>query len=39
MDIDFFLKERTKFTRFFHENAPKPFIGIMDAIDNGDSPN
>jgi len=38
MDIEFFLKERTKFTRYFHENASKPFIGIMDAIDNGDSP-
>jgi hypothetical protein len=38
LDIDIFLKERTKFTLYFHENASKPFIDIMEAIEKGDSP-
>lgn len=34
MDIDFFLKERTKFISYFYEIASAPFIKIINDIEN-----
>lgn len=34
MDIEFFLKERTKFIRYFYEAAYAPFSKIITDIDN-----
>lgn len=38
MDIELFLKERTKFALYFYKNASKPFIDIMLAIKNEEEP-
>ncbi len=38
MDIEYFLKERTKFTLYFYGSASKPFLETMDAIENGKPP-
>jgi hypothetical protein len=38
MDIDYFLKNRTKFIRFFYEQATAPFIVIISAIENEEEP-
>jgi hypothetical protein len=34
LDIEFFLKERTKFIRYFYETAAAPFVKTMDDIEN-----
>ncbi|MFQ2771876.1 hypothetical protein ACK3Y4_14205 [Aeromonas caviae] len=34
MDVDFFLKERTKFISYFYETASTPFEKIMSDIEN-----
>ena len=38
MDLDFFLKERTKFIRYFFEAAFTPFSNIKRAIENKEEP-
>jgi hypothetical protein len=38
MDIEFFLKLRTDFIRYFYENSVKPFDEIKTAIEKGDAP-
>jgi hypothetical protein len=38
MDIEFFLKDRTKFIRYFYEAAIAPFTAIMDDIENEVAP-
>lgn len=38
LDIEFFLKERTRITLYFYTNASKPFIEIMEAIENNYAP-
>lgn len=38
MDIEFFLKDRTKFIRYFYEPATIPFTKIMNNIENGVEP-
>jgi len=34
LDIEFFLKERTKFIRYFYETASTPFEKVMSDIEN-----
>ncbi|UMO86312.1 hypothetical protein HP572_13005 [Pectobacterium sp. PL64] len=34
MDIEFFLKERTKFINYFYETATAPFTKTMNDIEN-----
>ncbi len=38
MDVLFFLKERTKFIRFYYDAAEKPFRGTIDKIESGEPP-
>jgi len=38
MDIEYFLKSRTAFIRYFYENAVRPFIEIKTAIENEEEP-
>jgi len=38
VDIDHFLKSRTKFIRYFYEQASAPFMGIITAIENEEEP-
>jgi hypothetical protein len=38
MDVLFFLKERTRFTRQFYETASEPFREIMRKIDAEEAP-
>jgi len=38
MDIEYFLKNRTKFIRYFYEHAVLPFDEIVDAIENKKEP-
>lgn len=38
MDLDFFLRERTKFIRFFYESASQPFGDIKSAIESEKQP-
>jgi hypothetical protein len=38
MDIEFFLKRRTAFIRYFFENSTRPVDEIKTAIENGDDP-
>ena len=38
MQIDYFLKERTKFIRYFYERATEPFISIINAIEQEKEP-
>lgn len=38
MDIEFFLKRRTAFIRYFYENSAKPFNDIKTAIENEEEP-
>lgn len=38
MDIEFFLKDRTKFIRYFYDVAAGPFTKIMNDIENGVEP-
>jgi len=34
VDIEFFLKERTRFVTYFYETAAAPFVNIMNDIEN-----
>tara|TARA_R110001583_G_scaffold94384_7_gene237897 strand:+ start:6675 stop:7337 length:663 start_codon:yes stop_codon:yes gene_type:complete len=38
MDIEFFLKERTKFIKYFYETSLAPFNKIIDDIEKGNEP-
>lgn len=38
MHIDYFLKERTKFIRYFYERATEPFMSIITAIEQETEP-
>jgi hypothetical protein len=38
MDIEFFLKLRTAFIRYFYETSVKPFDAIKSAIEKGEAP-
>jgi len=38
LDIEFFLKERNKFSLYFYEKASKPFIETMLSIENEKDP-
>ena len=38
MDIEHFLKERTKFSKYFYVNAAKPFTNIMQDIEDEKPP-
>ena len=38
MDIEYFLKSRTAFIRYFYENAVRPFSEIKTAIENEEEP-
>lgn len=38
MDLAFFIKDRLKFTSYFFENASKPFIDLISAIEKEDPP-
>jgi hypothetical protein len=38
VDIDYFLKNRTKFIRYFYEHATLSFTGIIKAIENKKEP-
>lgn len=38
MDIEYFLKSRTAFIRYFYENAVRPFNEIKTAIENEEEP-
>lgn len=38
MDIEYFLKLRTAFIRYFYDNAVRPFIEIKTAIENEEEP-
>ncbi|ERP97083.1 hypothetical protein Q666_16950 [Marinobacter sp. ES-1] len=38
LDIEFFLKDRTKFIRYFYDTAAAPFTKIMSDIENGVEP-
>ena len=38
MDLDFFIKEKTKFIKYFYEQASAPFINILKKIENEEEP-
>ena len=38
MDVEFFLKNRTKFILYFYRNATKGFFEIIHAIENEEEP-
>ncbi|WP_353220409.1 hypothetical protein [Salinisphaera sp. S4-8] len=38
MDLVFFIKDRLKFATYFFENATKPFVGIISAIEKEEPP-
>ncbi len=38
MDIEYFLKSRTAFIRYFYEHAVRPFNEIKIAIENEEEP-
>ena len=38
MDIEYFLKNRTKFIGYFYEHATSPFSSIMECIENEKEP-
>jgi hypothetical protein len=38
MDIEYYLKSRTAFIRYFYENAVRPFSEIRTAIENEEEP-
>lgn len=38
MDLIFFIKDRLKFATFFFENATKPFVGLISAIEKEEPP-
>jgi len=38
MDIEYFLKSRTAFIRYFYENSVRPFKEITIAIENEEEP-
>ena len=38
MDVEFFLKERTKFILYFYRNATFGFLKIIHAIENEEEP-
>ena len=38
MDLVFFIKDRLKFATYFFENASKPFIHLISAIENEEPP-
>jgi hypothetical protein len=38
MDLEFFLKSRTTFIRYFYENGVRPFNDIKMKIENGEEP-
>lgn len=38
MDIDYFLKQRTKFVRYFYEKSSSTFITLKDDIENAKEP-
>ncbi|MGA1825835.1 MAG: hypothetical protein ACMUIP_14360 [bacterium] len=38
MDIEYFLKSKTAFIRYFYEKAVQPFIEIKTAIENKEEP-
>lgn len=38
MDVNYFLKKRTKFIRFYYDAAAKPFADVKVAIENAEPP-
>ncbi|MCF7516662.1 hypothetical protein [Pseudoalteromonas sp. L21] len=38
MDLVFFIKDRLKFATYFFENATKPFVGLISAIEKEEPP-